>query len=187
MPKQSKKLPIAGEDGVGLIATSHKACTHYPCQQLYSMPFDEAKFRAALVGVAAEDGIEEDEVDVKFVEEKPNDWPSSGSYDATSALINSYPKGTSYMRDLFVRHLVHAGPLHAGWKRKIVADLYIMDRCLFMNNYGKRTMPTPFHTCARAPCPCRPAYPASPCPRLPCIPLPPPSLHPPRFTSLSHT
>jgi len=31
-------------------------------------------------------------------------------------------------------------------------------------------MPTPFHTCARAPCPC---------PRLPCIPLPPPSsLHP---------
>ena len=41
-----------------------------------------------------------------------------------------------------------------------------------MNNYGKRTMPTPFHTCARAPCPC---------PRLhvPCIPLPPPSsLHP---------
>ena len=62
----------------------------------------KAKFRAALVGVAAEDGIEEDEVDVKFVEEKPNDWPSSGSYDATSALINSYPKGTSYMRDLFV-------------------------------------------------------------------------------------
>lgn len=49
-------------------------------------------------------------------------------------------------------------------------DLHIMDRCLFMNNYGKRTMPTPFHTCARAPCPC---------PRLPCIPLPPPSsLHP---------
>ena len=37
MPKQSKKLPAAGEDGVGLITTSHKACTHYPCQQLYSM------------------------------------------------------------------------------------------------------------------------------------------------------
>jgi hypothetical protein len=28
MPKQSKKLPAAGEDGVGLITTSHKACTH---------------------------------------------------------------------------------------------------------------------------------------------------------------
>jgi hypothetical protein len=36
------------------------------------------------------------------VEEKPYDLPSSGSYDVTSALINSYPKGTSYMRDLFV-------------------------------------------------------------------------------------
>ncbi len=36
------------------------------------------------------------------MEEKPNDLPSSGSYDVTFALINSYPKGTSYMRDLFV-------------------------------------------------------------------------------------
>ena len=123
MPKQSKKLPAAGEDGVGLITTSHKACTHYPCQQLYSMPFDEAKFRAALVGVAAEDGIEEDEVDVKFVEEKPNDWTSSDSYDVTSALVNSYPKGTSYMRDLFVPPFGEA----AGWKHKIVARVYNND------------------------------------------------------------
>ena len=57
------------------------------------------------------------------MEEKPNDWPSSGSYDVTSALINSYPKGTSYMRDLFVPPFGEA----AGWKHKIVARVYNND------------------------------------------------------------
>eukprot|EP00900_Chrysochromulina_parva_P006180 jgi/Chrpa1/15563/Chrysochromulina_OHIO_Genome00019132-RA len=69
MPKQSKKLPAAGEDGVGLITTSHKAD------------------------------------------------PDESSTELGFQIMPAYND-----------------------------DLHIMDRCLFMNSYGKRTMPTPFHT-----------------------------------------
>ena len=124
-PKQAADLPPAdAENGVGLQSASHRACAHYPCQQLYDQPLDEAKLRAALVGLAAEDGITEAEVLVDFkTDEKPNDWPKTGSYDVTSALVNSYPKGRSYLNDLFEPPFGDA----KGWKHKLIVRVWNND------------------------------------------------------------
>lgn len=89
--------PKPNKDGK-LQCSAHRACAHYPCQQLYNQPLDEAKLKKVLVELAEEDGITEAEIELKFFDEVPNDWPATGSYDVTSALLNSYPKarGVTY-------------------------------------------------------------------------------------------
>ena len=113
--------PVA--DGATHVA-NHRACGHYPCQQLYSKPLDEAKLRKALIGLCAEDGIKEEEISLKFFAEEPMDWPSSGSYDTTSAFLKSYPKGRTYINDLFEPPFGEASPKHLGGKFKIVIWVY---------------------------------------------------------------
>jgi hypothetical protein len=123
-PKQAADLPPAGADGVGLQSAAHRACAHYPCQQLYDQPLEEETLRAALIGLAAEDGISEDEILVDFKkDEKPKDWPSIGSYDVTSALIKSYPKGRSFLNDLFEPPFGDA----KGWKYKLIVRVWNND------------------------------------------------------------
>jgi len=111
--------PKPGPDG-SLQCSNHRACAHYPCQQLYSQPLDEAKLRKVLVELAAEDGIKEHEIEVVFKDEKPNDWPATGSYDVTSALIPSYSKGYSYLNKLFEPPFGEA----KGWKYKLIYWVY---------------------------------------------------------------
>jgi len=123
-PKKIDKYPLVGADGVGLVTSTHRACAHYPCQQLYDQPLDEAKLRKALVELCAEDGIEESEILLKFMSEKPQDWPASGSYDVTSALLpESHKKGEHYLSPLFEPPFGTAG----GWKHKIIMRVYNND------------------------------------------------------------
>jgi len=112
--------PKPAPDGKSLVCGAHRACAHYPCQQLYSQPLDEAKLRKVLVELAAEDGISEDEISVIFKDEQPNDWPPTGSYDVTSALINSYEKGDHYLNKLFEPPFGEA----KGWKYKLIYWVY---------------------------------------------------------------
>jgi len=53
---------------------------HYLNLQTYNMPLDEKKLRDAIVSLCAEDNIPEEEIDVTFLDEKPNDWPATGSF-----------------------------------------------------------------------------------------------------------
>jgi len=105
--------PYPNTEGPG--RSTHAAATHYPAQLLYDQPLDEAKLRAALLSVTAEDGIKADEVALTFMEEKPNDWPATGSYDVTSALLPSFQKGYSYINKLFAPPFGEA----AGYPEKI--------------------------------------------------------------------
>jgi len=113
--------PYPNTSGAG--RPTHKAATHYPAQFLYDKPLDEAKLRAALLNLTAEDGIAADEVELTFKEEKPNDWPTSGSYDVTSALLPSFKKGYSYINKLFGPPFGEA----AGYKEKIKIFVYNND------------------------------------------------------------
>ena len=101
---------------------NHRACGHYPCQQLFSKPLDEAKLRKALVGLAAEDGIKEEEVSLKFFAEEPMDWPSTGSYDTTSAFLKSYPKGRTYINASAVESAVAVHTTHTRIARAVACD-----------------------------------------------------------------
>ena len=97
---------------------------------MFTEPLDETKLRAAVVSTAADDGIAEDEVEVKLMPEVPTDWPSSGSYDVSSALLpKTFTKGTSYFEELIVPPLGKAG----GWKHKI-------KMCVYNNAPGKPTV-----------------------------------------------
>jgi len=109
--------------GGALQCSAHRACAHYPCQQLFIQPLEEAKLRKVLVELAAEDGIAECEISLKFMDEKPNDWPSTGSYDVTSALLKSFPKGRSYLNLLFEPPFGEA----KGWKYKLIYHVYNND------------------------------------------------------------
>ena len=81
----SRAYPYPNTEGPG--RSTHAAATHYPAQLLYDQPLDEAKLRAALLSVTAEDGIKADEVALTFMEEKPNDWRClSGPRDKTSVM-----------------------------------------------------------------------------------------------------
>jgi len=91
-----------------------------PCQQLYDQPLDEAKLRKVLVELCAEDGIAENEIELKFFDEVPNDWPKTGSYDTTSELLKSYPKGRTYLNKLFEPPFGDA----KGWKFKIIYHVF---------------------------------------------------------------
>ena len=79
----------------------HEKANHYPAQMRFTKPFDEAKLKAALVSVAAEDGIPEDQIQLKFMAEVPQE-PSSGSYDPGPDLLpGTYKKGYCYSNDIF--------------------------------------------------------------------------------------
>ena len=79
----------------------HEKANHYPAQMRFTKPFDEAKLKAALVSVAAEDGIPEDQIQLKFMAEVPQE-PSSGSYDPGPDLLpTEYKKGYCYSNDIF--------------------------------------------------------------------------------------
>lgn len=52
------------------------------------------------------------------------DWPSTGSYDTTSAFLKSYPKGRTYINDLFEPPFGEASPKTLGGKFKIVIWVY---------------------------------------------------------------
>ena len=100
--------PYPKADGPG--RPTHVAAKHYPAQHLFTEPLDETKLRAAVVSTAADDGIAEDEVEVKLMPEVPTDWPSSGSYDVSSALLpKTFTKGTSYFEELVAPPLGKAG------------------------------------------------------------------------------
>ena len=106
-------------DGPG--RPTHAAAVHYPAQFLFTEPLNETKLHAAVVSTAKEDGIAEDEVEVKIMPEVPTDWPSSGSYDVSSALLpKTFTKGMSYLDELFGPPLGKAG----GWKHKIKVWVY---------------------------------------------------------------
>jgi hypothetical protein len=106
---------------------THKAATHYPAQFLYDKPLDEAKLRQALFSLTADDGIADDEVELTFKDEKPNDWPTTGSYDVTSALLPSFKKGYSYINKLFGPPFGEA----AGYKEKIKVRMCLGIPALF--------------------------------------------------------
>ena len=90
---------------------------------------EEAKLKAALVSVAAEDGIPEDQIQLKFMAEVPQE-PSSGSYDPGPDLLpGTYKKGYCYSNDIFfppfgtctgtqrlLMHVYNGKP----WKTKVV-------------------------------------------------------------------
>jgi hypothetical protein len=105
--------PKEAVDGT-LHTSSHQQCEHYGSQQLFSKPLDEEKLRKAVVELCAEDGIEEHEVGVKFFDEEPMDWPASGSYDVTSGVLKSFPKGRSYVNVAFGAPFGEAGPDTTG-------------------------------------------------------------------------
>lgn len=65
----------------GTYNANHAAGMHYPCQQLYKEPLDEKRLREALESLCPEDGIEKDDFYLKFMDEEPNDWPSTNSWD----------------------------------------------------------------------------------------------------------
>lgn len=52
----------------------------YPSSVLLTEPLDEAKLRATVVQFCSEFGIPEDMIEIKFFEEKPPDWPTSGRW-----------------------------------------------------------------------------------------------------------
>jgi hypothetical protein len=66
---------------VGSWKAWHMDDMHYPCHQIYKEPLEEAKLRKVLVELCAEDGIPEEKIDLKFIDEKPNDWPPTNSFD----------------------------------------------------------------------------------------------------------
>lgn len=69
---------------------------HYPCQQVYKEPLDESRLRKALVELAAEDGIGEGKIWLKFHAEKPNDWPTASAFDIDHLIKKSTVEGYSY-------------------------------------------------------------------------------------------
>jgi len=78
----------------GTYNDSHMDAMHYPCQQLFKEPLEETRLRKALVELCAEDGIDEKGIFLKFWEEQPNDWPSTGSFPMDH-FIESNKRGDS--------------------------------------------------------------------------------------------
>lgn len=80
----------------------HKPGIHYPGMQLFDHPLDEQKLRPALVGLCAEDGLKEEEIDLTFVDEEPNpEWPdpahpAAGSPRFMNHYVRSLPKGQNF-------------------------------------------------------------------------------------------
>jgi len=86
----------------GTYGEKHVAGGNYPCQQLYKEPLDEARFRKALIELAAEDGIEEKDIDIKFYDEKPNDWPTTSAFDVDHFIESlKRPKNRGSMHYVF--------------------------------------------------------------------------------------
>ena len=65
---------------------------HYPCQMLFKHPLDEARLRKVLVELCAEDGIKENEVELVFKDEVPQDWPTTGSFSLSHFVPKSLPQ-----------------------------------------------------------------------------------------------
>lgn len=57
----------------------HVPDRHYPSQLVFDKPLDEPSLRSALLGLCAEEGITENQVDLTFVDTVPAGWPAGGA------------------------------------------------------------------------------------------------------------